>query len=52
MKYRIKFTNPFDMIEYIIIEADNQPEAVQISEEQTYVCEIRGIEEWYVNDKV
>ena len=50
MKYRIKFTNPYDMIEYIIIEADNQPEAVQIAEEQTDICEIISIEEWDVND--
>ncbi len=44
MIYTIKFTTPFDTIEYIEIEANTLAEAVYKADHMTDICDILTIE--------
>jgi len=44
MTYTIKFTTPFDQIEYIKVEAKTMAEAVYKADEHTDICEVLSVE--------
>jgi len=44
MTYTIKFTTPFNTIEYIKVEANSMAEAVYKADKATDICEVLSVE--------
>ena len=44
MTYTIKFTTPFDQIEYIKVEAKTMSEAIYKADKATDICEVLSVE--------
>ena len=44
MTYTIKFTTPFDQVDYIKIEANSMQEAIYKADKATDICEVLSVE--------